>query len=258
MTDKTTEVEVLEQRNVPDAIDGQSALLNLIERLATNPDADVEKIQRIMDMQRQGFDREAEQVFNGSMCQAQNKIELVVAKKKNNQTNSFYADLKTILVQTKKIYTAEGFSLMFYEGVTEKQEHIRVCVDIMHEAGHTKKRYVDCAVQTTGIAGKAMMTLIHGEGSAFSYGRRYLTCMIFNIPTGDDDGNAAGGKVDHIDGKQLTAIKKLIKEKSADEKKFLVFMKAKTIEEIPTSDYEKAIEALEAKQKVERTPGQEG
>jgi len=173
----------------------QESFFTSMERLAASPNVDVEKFKQILDMQEQILDRNAKQAFNAAMTEAQNKIELVVAKKYNNQTKSNYANLKEILIQTKPIYTAEGFSLMFYEGETEKEGHKRVCVDIMHRDGHTEKRYGDLAIQTTGIAGKAMMTQIHGEGSAFSYGRRYLTCMIFNIPTGDDDdGNAAGAK----------------------------------------------------------------
>lgn len=203
-----TDVEKFEERgedelgpNLP-AVDHQTAFFATIERMATNPNVDVSKIKQIMDMQEHILDRNAEQAFNAAMTKAQNKIELVVAKSKNVQTGSNYADLKTVLLSAKPIYTAEGFSLMFYEGETTKEGHKRVCVDIMHKLGHTKQRYGDFAIQTTGIAGKAMMTQIHGEGSAFSYGRRYLTCLIFNIPTGDetdDDGNAAGGKINLLE-----------------------------------------------------------
>jgi len=153
-----------------------------------------------------------DRTINAAMTRTQNKIELVVAKSYNKQTKSNYANLKEILLRTKPIYTAEGFSLMFYEGETTKENHKRVCVDIMHEQGHTEQRYGDFAVQTTGIAGSAMMTQIHGEGSAFAYGRRYLTSMVFNIPTGDDDdGNAAGVKTQEmINDKQKKRIEELL------------------------------------------------
>lgn len=173
--------------------------LAMIERLAARPEVDPDKIQKFIDMQERILDRNAKQAFNAAMTKAQNKIELVVARSKNEQTRSMYAKLKQILIETKPIYTTEGFALMFYEGETLKENHTRVCVDIMHNEGHTEKRWGDFAVQTKGMAGNPMMTLIHGEGSAFSYGRRYLTCMIFNIPTGDDDdGNSAGGGVEKI------------------------------------------------------------
>jgi len=190
------------------------------------------------------------------MTKAQNKTELVVARSKNEQTHSMYAKLKQILIETKPIYTAEGFSLMFYEGDTPKENHTRVCVDIMHNQGHTEKRWGDFAVQTTGIAGKAMMTLIHGQGSTFSYGRRYLTCMIFNIPTGDDDdGNAGGGSIECVSKGEVVAMKKIIKDKKFDESLVMTYVKTiagdqvDKLEDIPKKHFKEIHLALKNKKK---------
>jgi hypothetical protein len=244
--EKKNEAQVLDKAQVPAIPDQQIAFLELIERLATNPDADVEKIQRIMDMQNQVYERDAEQAFNSAMGRVQNQIDLVVGKKYNDQTKSHYADLKSILLKTKEVYTTEGFSLMFYEGATDKPGHTRVCVDIMHGQGHTKQRYADIAVQTTGIAGKSMMTLVHGEGSAFSYGRRYLTCMIFNIPTGDDDdGNAAG--VEYISEEQKKALVKEMSKRKIDVKKFTEHLKIKSVDELPVKRFNEAMKAAQSK-----------
>lgn len=192
MTEQTKDIEIAAaEPNLP-VVDQQAAFFVAIEKMTMNPDIDVSKIKQIMDMQEHALDRNAKQAFNEAMALVQSKIEIIANTRDNSQTNSKYANLGDVIVKAKPIYTKEGFSLMFYEGETKKENHTRVCVDIMHRQGHTEQRYGDFAVQTTGIAGKAMMTLIHGEGSAFSYGRRYLTCMIFNIPTGDDnDGNGA-------------------------------------------------------------------
>lgn len=239
----------------------QQSFFTTIERLAMRPDVDVEKIKQIMEMQEHVLDRNAKQAFNAAMTKAQSGIKLVIAKKKNQQTGSYYADLKDILIHTKEVYTEQGFSLMFYEGKTQKENHIRVGVDIMHEQGHTERRYADMAVQTTGIAGKAMMTLVHGEGSAFSYGRRYLTCMIFNIPTGDDDDGKAAGGIQYINLDMQTEINDLIKSTKADKTKFLKYLKAESVETILLSEYGKAKIAFTAKkaaQKQNREPGQEG
>jgi len=237
----------------------EKTFLSTIERLASNPDVDVAKIKQFMEMEEHVLDRNAAQAFNAAMTKAQNKIELVIAKSKNEQTHSTYADLKAVLLSAKPVYTAEGFSLMFYEGDTTKENHKRVCVDIMHEMGHTKQRYGDFAIQTTGIAGKSMMTQIHGEGSAFSYGRRYLTCMIFNIPTGDDDDGNAAGEIQYITDAMQKEINDLIKSTKADKAKVLKYLKSESVEKILLSDYGKAKVAFEAKakteKKTEREPG---
>jgi hypothetical protein len=272
--------------NVPTVQDNTPDFLTVIERLTANPDVDVNKIQKILDMQEQILDRNEGRAFNASMTRAQNKIELVVAKSKNTQTGSNYAKLSNVLISAKPIYTSEGFSLMFYEGETSKENHKRTCVDIRHDGGCTKKRYIDLAIQTTGIAGKAMMTQIHGEGSTFSYGRRYLTCMIFNIPTGDDDdGNEAGKKAgknsEFITEAEAKAITKRMNNVYPDGgEMFLEWLKVETVDTIPATELktakdglataEKAMAgkserepgekkySLSAKKVVEREPGQDG
>lgn len=251
-------VDEIDVDNLPvKAVDQQASFFASIERLASNPNVDVDKIKQIMEMQEHVLERNAKQSFNASMMQTQGKIELVVAKSKNSQTGSKYADLQQILIKTKPVYTAEGFSLMFYEGETTKENHKRVCVDIMHEQGHTEQRYGDFAIQTTGIAGKTMMTQIHGEGSAFSYGRRYLTCMIFNIPTGDDDdGNAAGKNIEYVNEKQLSSMVDMINSKNVNKAKFLKYMGVESLDKIPSSEFGRAIEVLK-KSKGEKKTGRE-
>ena len=250
------EVQVLEQAG--GVVSQQSDFLNLVERLATNPDADVAKIQQILDMQEQVLSREAKQAFNVSMATVQNKIELVVASETNQQTHSKYADLKAILIKVKPVYTVEGFSLMFYEGETAKENHKRVCVDIMHRNGHTEHKWVDVAIQTSGIAGKAMMTEIHGEGSAFSYGRRYLTCMIFNIPTGDDDGNGARG-IEFITEAQKNALENERALRKVNGPKLLKTLKINSLDELPIERFQEAMKAIRDKPipKTEREPGED-
>lgn len=246
------DLEKFEERNpaetMPVPVDNQQAsFFASIERLAANPAVDVSKIKEIMDMQEHILDRNAEQAFNAAMTRAQNKIELVVAKSDNVQTGSKYANLKAVLLSAKPIYTAEGFSLMFYEGETSKEEHKRVCVDIMHEQGHTKQRYGDFAIQTTGIKGSVMMTQIHGEGSAFSYGRRYLTCLIFNIPTGDDDDGNAAGEVKPINNQQLLDIQTLQKDAKLSDAQFTMRVKKKFKVDKPESLSEvQAVELIKA------------
>ncbi len=254
-TEYSKDVEKWESRQPTKLPEQQESFLSAVERLAANPDVKAEKIKAMVEIHEHLLDRNAKQAFNAAMVKTQNKIKLVVAKSENAQTGSKYANLKEILIKTKPIYTAEGFSLMFYEGETSKEDHKRVCVDIMHQDGHTKKRYGDFAIQTTGIAGKAMMTQIWGEGSAFSYGRRYLTCMIFNIPTGDDDDGNAAGKEDPepepITKAQGKEIEKLIKDTGADETKFMIYLKntyeTAKISELNAADAIQVLLTLEAK-----------
>ena len=110
-----------------------------------------------------------------------------------------------------------------------------------------------------------MMTQVHGVGSAFSYGRRYLTCLVFNIPTGDDDdGNAAGSREQpkYVTKKQVAEINKLIKSSGADLKKVVAYSQEGTVKSIPAESFGEIWEALKKRQAAveqpEREPGMEG
>jgi len=89
------------------------------------------------------------------------------------------------------IYTSVGLSLSFGTRAGAPEGCIRVSCDVRHEAGHAESYELDMELDRAGIAGATNKTGPHARGSSISYTRRYLTCMIFHIPTGDDDdGNA--------------------------------------------------------------------
>ena len=244
MTTKETQTGEIIQTGELIQYDPQAHYLSVVERLASNPNVDVDKLQRIMDMQEHALDRESEKAFNADMVLAQAHIRTAVKNKRNLQTNSSYADLEAVITSAKPIYTDAGFALSFYEGVTEKKDHIRIMCDIMHREGHTKTRYYDVALDTMGIAGKVNKTLIHGGGSAVSYGRRYLTCMIFNIPTGDDND---GNRMDVITLDQAQQIDKLITESGADAARFLEWAGVQSINNIAANKFGAAMSLLKAK-----------
>jgi len=108
---------------------------------------------------------------------------------------------------------------------------------------------VDMAIDDVGIKGSPNKTIPHAEGSSFLYGRRYLTCLIFNVPTGDDDdGNGAGG-VEYITEKQLSQLTDMINDTETKEDKFMSFMKVESLDKIPAKQFGKAFAALQAKMK---------
>lgn len=232
--------------NLP-ATSEETQFFSLVERLATNPDVDVNKLKQILEMQEHILDKNAEQAFNAAMVQAQRQMPLVPRDKKNQQTNSKYSAYETILKHCKPVYTKNGFSILFYEGDARRENEIRIMADIMHEQGHTKTRYVDVPIDSTGIQGKVNKTATHAKGSSVSYGRSYLLRMIFNVPTGDDDdGNAASG-LQRISDEQFATINNMVKQHNVDLKLFLDFMGVESLEEIPKSQFQKAVAALNKK-----------
>jgi hypothetical protein len=213
----------------------------------------LEQLKGLLDLQKEWEANEARKKFASSFAVAQANITAVVKTKLNPQTHSKYADLGDILKIAQPVYTAEGFSVIFYETDCPIPEHIRVCADVLHSAGHKETYHYDVPLDGTGIKGNANMTKIHGKSSSVSYGRRYLMCMIWNIPTQDDDGNSAGQVVELIGEKEISQIVDFLAEiGTGAEAKFLKYMGVEKIEDINKSNFAKAISALQAGLKMKK------
>ena len=180
-------------------------LVQIAQLLASGVTVDVEAMKAMQGMGERYEANEARKAFAADFTVAQSNIEGVAKDKINPQTNSKYAGLDNVIELAKPVYTNHGFSVIFYEGETGVAEHIRVCADVLHKAGHKEKYFYDVPMGGVGIKGTVNMTKIHGKATSVSYGRRYLMCMIWNIPTPDDDGNSAAAKNDKpIDYPPLT------------------------------------------------------
>jgi hypothetical protein len=186
---KKQAVAVVKQKNVAVIQDNSPASMI---RAAAGGKLDLDKLEKYLNMQKDWESNEARKLFNASFTKAQKEIEGVEKTKNNSHTQSKYADLGDIIESAKPVYTKYGFAIIFYEGESKKESDVRVCADVLHEAGHKETYHYDIPLDGVGIQGNANMTKIHGKASSTSYGRRYLMCMIWNIPTQDDnDGNGS-------------------------------------------------------------------
>lgn len=234
------EAQVLE---VPD-----DQMVSMIERMAMNPDVDVDKFERLMAMQEKMLDRQAEQEYTRAMVRVQNQVAAITRDKVNPQTHSRFVSLEAMKKVVVPVYTKEGFALSFGEGKTDKEGMVRVTCKVMHSAGHSEDFFYDCPIDDKGIQGKVNKTATHGKASGVSYGERYITKLIFNltIQDEDDDGNAAGEGV-CISLNQAADLEALAEEVGANKEGFLKHIQCESFETIPLAIHKKAINALEAK-----------
>ena len=216
------------------------AVLTVIERAATDPQVDIEKMERLLAMQERIFSHQAENAFNDAMIKCQQEIPTIETDRDNKQTNSRYATLPKLLGVVKPIYTGHGFSLSFGTDTSPLEGYIRVVCDVCHNAGHTKQYFYDLPPDATGIKGTVNKTAVHASASALSYGQRYLIKLIFNITVmdEDDDGNAAGG-----DTRSAMEIKQEFLDYMAAVREHWPSI-AVIKESIATSNYEYGVEAV--------------
>ena len=176
-------VEVQEQET--------STVLSIIERAASNQDVDIDKLERLLEMQERISNKESEQAFTREFAQAKLEMVPVIKNKKNDTTKSTYADLEIISLAIDPIMFAHGFTLSFGTADSPKEDHYRVVAELSHVEGATRNYQADIPIDNTGMKGTKNKTDTHGFGSSMSYGRRYLKCMIWDVALTDDDGNAA-------------------------------------------------------------------
>ena len=166
---------------------------NQMIQLAIESNADLDKLEKVLELSERYEANEARKVFASEFAVVQAEIGAVVKTKKNPQTNSSYAGLDEVIGMAKPVYTKQGFSIIYYEGEAKLAEDVRLCADVLHKAGHQKTYHLDVPLGGVGIKGNVNMTKIHAKATSITYARRYLLCMIWNIPTQDDDGNGGGG-----------------------------------------------------------------
>lgn len=162
----------------------------MIERLATNKDVDVEKLERMLAMQERILAKQGEMAFNEAMRACQDQMPAILRNRENAQTNSRYADLEAVNNAIVPVYTKHGFSLSFGTADCPVPLHYRVTCLVSHTGGHSRPYQADIPIDAAGIKGTANKTGTHAFGSTMSYGRRYVTLMIFNLTLTNEDNDA--------------------------------------------------------------------
>jgi hypothetical protein len=234
--------------NLPMPTSETGAMISMFERLVRDPSVPMDRIERAMDMIRELRREQAEEAFNDAMSDTQKELTPIARDSFNPQTRSKYASYHATDKAIRPIYTKHGLRVSFNEGAEGAPEgHIRVLA-IVTKGRHTERYHYDSPVITQGMAGKTMMTLTHARASAVTYAKRYLVGMIFNLSTGeDDDGNRASDPSGTITDDQIRQIETLMTETNTATERFCGYMKVERIEDIPAKQFQRAIDALNAK-----------
>ena len=159
---------------------------------------DIQYVEKLMDLQdrwessEQDKEKErARREYSVAMAGAQAEMPVIQKNQKNQHTQSRYADISAVYAKVVPIYTAHGFSVEFWPGEDAPPGYVRVMYEINHSGGYSKVRHYDAPCDTAGAQGKVNKTGVQGDGSTFTYARRYLTLLTFNVATSEDaDGNS--------------------------------------------------------------------
>lgn len=163
------------------------SMIRLIERASRDPSVNMEKMQGLYEMKKDADKERAIVEFNIAMMQCQQEMLPIGKNAYNNQTKSKYANLEAVNNQIVPIYTKHGFSISFGTVPTQKEGQLIITAKVRHVAGHSEDYQLPLDLDGAGFKGTSNKTGVQAGGSTVSYARRYLTHMIFNLTTCDDN-----------------------------------------------------------------------
>lgn len=228
-----------------------SAYAQIIERAAANPNVDVDKLVRLIELQEQLIQRRAKAAFAEAMALAQNQIKQVKFNARNQQTRSNYATYTAIDREIRPHYTYAGFSMTFDTEPSEFPDQIIIACDVSHTGGFTRRYRLPMPTDGKGAKGGDVMTKTHATGAATSYGMRYLAKMIWNIAIIVDEDDVDGNVVEEfITESQAADLQALLEEAKFSKDRLFKYVSSKAkrqinqLGEIPATLYKEAVAAI--------------
>jgi hypothetical protein len=176
--------DIVKQENTlpAQAASETAAVLAVIERIALNKDVDVDRLERMLQMQERIIAKQAESAFNRDMAAMQAELPTIQKNGKievNNVVRSTYARFEDINEAVKPIMQKYGFAVTFK---VETADRVKVTGILTHREGHRETTDMVLPVDASGSK-----NAVQAIGSSVQYGKRYVMCALLNISTGDDD-----------------------------------------------------------------------
>lgn len=165
-------------------------ILSVIERAALNPDIDIEKMQRLLDMQERIIARQAKDAYQAAFSAMQPELPVIEErggiKDRNGNVQSTYALWEDVNTAIRPVLAKHGFGLSFR---TKTAEKIHVTGVLSHKDGHSEETTIELMADVSGSK-----NAVQAIGSSVSYGKRYTAFALLNLSSTfseDGDGQSA-------------------------------------------------------------------
>ena len=196
----------------PAVADYSASLLEVISKAARDPNVDIDKMERLLQMQERVSARQAEQEFATAFAQMQPNLPYISARNAivhNGKKIADYADWPSISRAISPILCDHGFGLNF--SFDNSADSVTVTARLKHVGGHTETNSVTLPSDTSGSKNK-----VQAIGSSLTYGQRYAGCPLVGVVIEglDDDGHTAGGGA--IDDGELTMLQTLVQHTNSN------------------------------------------
>lgn len=256
MSGMNKQLTAVEQSNLPGIPVEVPSMMELVMRAARDPDIDVSKMERLMQMAREMRQEDAKTAYIKALVKMKPKLPVIdrrgrIEVRAKSATghrdgeitqNTPYALWEDIDEAITPILEEHGFVLTHRCG-TAADGKILITGVLSHEAGHSEETTMALPHDSSGSK-----NAVQAVGSSTQYGKRYTAGLLLNIRTrGQDDDGIQGGTPGTLNEDQIEKVFTLIQRVNADKEKFCEFMGAKSVPDILSKDFEKAMFALNTK-----------
>lgn len=219
-----------------------TAFVSMIERAATNPDVDVEKMERLYAMHEKMQARKAETTFAEAFAEMQPQLPAIAKKGKSH--HGAYAKWEDIQDQVLPITSQYGFSIS-HKTKVEGGQVIVTCI-LRHRDGHSDSTDLPLPPDKSGSKND-----LQAVASAVSYGKRYTACALLGIRVEGEDNDGNRKQAKPLEDHQLVYIRGLLEKAGRDEAKFLQYLgtqkiAAEALEDVPAAQYDRVVSIIRA------------
>jgi hypothetical protein len=238
-----TKLAKLEPAPAPPTVhDDANAVLSMIDRVLSNPDIPVERLEQLFNLHQRVQADNAKRAYYAALANLQAKLP-AVARKGKGHNDKMYARFEDIMDAIRAPLAEFGFSISFR--TDQPDGKLSVTGVLAHLAGHHEETTLVLPQDTTG--GK---NAVQAWGSSSSYGKRYALVTLLGIATQDDDDGKAAAGSSPITEAQFVEIADLIRETSTPLEKVLEFHGIESLSDMPSKDYAAARARLMAKKQA--------
>ena len=212
--------------------------------LAIEKGADLEQIEKLMELQERFEANEARKAYVVAMARFKAdppKIDKD-ASVKYGQTAYKHATLGNVAEKINKGLSEQGLSAAWQ--TDQKEKTIAVTCKITHILGHSESTTLEAGADTSGAKNS-----IQAIGSTITYLQRYTLLSLAGLATAEMDDDGAGSESEYIDGEQMATINEWIESTKTDLAKFKKYMGVDNLDKVLAKDYKKALNALKRKEK---------
>ena len=223
-----------------------ASLLSVIARAAADPNVDIDKLERLLEMQERVLARNARAAYYSALAELQPKLPVIaengaISTDRGKTVQSTYALWEDVNEAIRPMLAEYGFSLTFK--VSRTQDQIITTGILSHREGHSEETELSLPTDTSGSK-----NAVQAVGSSTSYGKRYTAFALLNITSrGEDDDGQKGGRPEPVDDVRHKLLNDLADAVGADKIKFCQHLKIASLKELPADRYDYALNRLREK-----------